>query len=239
MSAAPARPPAISQLIAEWVDHDRPGQDPITWDRSRWLAPPGEKPKYPSVVAFDRLLKALPNPIGRDHVRCHARRAGDSPAAATEAFVASMVWGFGRTGYAVFRTNRILDASPDAGERLHHIAKVLTDEGPVKGYRAMANEHRLKWLGPAFGTKYLHFCSAPDDPALVLDVLVATWLNEYCGTRLRPTRWSTAQYEHYLENMTAWSDGLCTPTELETLVFVAEASRRTGNQWAPQRAKTP
>ena len=101
----------------------------------------------------------------------------------------------------------------------------------------MANEHRLKWLGPAFGTKYLHFCSSPGDAALVLDALVAAWLNEHCGTRLRPARWSTAQYERYLVDMTAWSHGRCTPTDLETRVFVAEASRRNGNQWAKRSTR--
>ncbi len=239
MNASAPCPAAVAGLVTDWVADGRPGQEPIPWPRDRWLPAPGAHPRYPNVAGFRDLLEALPNPIGRDDVRAHARRAGDSPAAALDAFVASMVWGFGRTGYAVFRTNRILAANPDAGQRLHHIAKVLTDEGPLEGYRAMANQQRLTWLGPAFGTKYLHFCSDAHQPALVLDDLVATWLNEHCGTRLRPTRWSTAQYERYLTDMAAWSDGRCTPTELETLVFVAEASRRNGNQWAPQPAGTP
>ena len=84
-------------------------------------------------------------------------QAQKSPKKAVEAFIASMVWGFGRTGYGVLRTNRILSANPDAPEKLHHVAKVLAAEGPVEGYRAMANDDRLKWLGPAFGTKFLHY----------------------------------------------------------------------------------
>lgn len=230
-------PAAVSQLVTSWVDAGRPGQAPITWRRDRWVASQGEASRYPHVASFRSVLEALPNPIGRDDVRAYARHAIDSPTDAAEAFVASMVWGFGRTGYAVFRTNRILATSPDAADRLHHIAKVLSDEGPVEGYRAMANQQRLKWLGPAFGTKYLHFCSGPKHPALVLDDLAATWLNQHCGTKLRPTRWSIRQYEQYLTNMAVWSAGRCTPTELEILVFTDEASRRDGNQWAPQQPR--
>ena len=193
--------------------------------------------QYPYVAAHAGLIRGLPDRIGRPDVAALGAFAAQSPEDAERAFVASMVWGFGRTGYAVYRTNRILDDNPDAAVKLQHAARVLANDGPVEGYRAMANEQHLKWLGPAFGTKYLGFCSCPDNPALILDALVATWLNEYCGTALRPTRWSTAQYERYLANMAAWSAGRCTPTELETLVFVEEASRREGNQWAPRSTK--
>ena len=66
--------------------------------------------------------------------------------------------------------------------------------------------------------------------ALVLDDLVATWLNQHCGNRLRPNVWSTHTYEKYLDLMHAWAGSDCTAPELETLIFVAEESRRKGNQ---------
>lgn len=225
-------------LIDAWESDGRPDQDPIGWNRARWVPEPAAGRSYPCLNGLEELIAALPNPIGRADVREYARRACHGQRQALEAFVASMVWGFGGTGYAAYRTNRVLAASPDAAGHLQAVAQALRSHGPVEGYRAMANEHRLKWLGPAFGTKYLHFCSSPDEPALVLDALVATWLNEHCGSGLRPARWSTSQYERYLGDMSSWSDGRCTPIDLETRVFVAEASRRRGNQWAKGSAST-
>lgn len=221
-------PADLVALVEAWKKDGRPDQDPITWNRRRWLSDPDVRVAYPELTRFETLITELPNPIGRDDVRKLAQLASAGEREALDAFVASMVWGFGRTGYGAYRTNRILAVNPDAGRHLHAVALSLRSRGPVEGYRALANEHRLKWLGPAFGTKYLHFCSPPDAAALVLDTLVATWLNDHCGTRLVPTRWSTQRYEQYLDDMTAWSEGRCTPTDLETRVFVAEASRRSG-----------
>jgi hypothetical protein len=229
-------PEALVERIDAWIADDSPPQHPIRWDTERWL--PSAK-KYPHVAQHADFIQGLPNGIGRADVAALGAVAARSPEDAMQAFIASMVWGFGRTGYAVFRTNRILEKNPDAAVKLQRVAEVLADDGPVEGYRALANEQYLKWFGPAFGTKYLAFCSRPDNPALILDALVATWLNEHCGTALRPTRWSTDRYEEYLTDMAAWSAGHCTPTELETLVFVAEASRREGNQWAPSTGRRP
>ena len=233
MYALPVVPAAITQLIDDWAHAGRPLQQPIGWNRDQWFQLSTEDPRYPHVARFGHLLNDLPNPIGREDVRGFASLAASSPTAALEAFVATMVWGFGRRGYGAFRTHRILSANPVAGENLQRVAEVLLDDGAVEGYRAMANEQRLKWLGPAFGTKYLHFCSDRSDSALVLDDLVATWLNEHCSTQLQPTRWSTTQYGNSLSTMALWSTQRCTATELETLIFVAEASQRTNSQWAP------
>jgi hypothetical protein len=233
-------PADVAVLITDWMRAGRPAQQPIGWKRDRWLAGQGDQVRYPELSRFEGFLRSLPNPIGREHVRDIARSATKGEDEALEAFVASMVWGFGGTGYAAFRTNRILAVNSDAGERLRDVAQIVATDGPVEGYRALSKDRWLKWLGPAFGTKYLHFCSDPERPALVLDALVATWLNEFGGgIRLRPARWSTTQYATYLDAMTAWSAGACAPTDLEMLVFVAEATRRNGNQWAaPPEALT-
>lgn len=158
-------------LVAEWIAKGAPPQDGIGWRAKQWLPAPA---KYPRVAALADLIRTLPNPVRRTDVAVLGSRAAKSPKEAVQAFVASMVWGFGDTGYGAFRVNRILASDPYAAGKLYKVAQVLADAGPVEGYQVMANEQRLKWLGPAFGTKYLHFCSSADDPALVLDDLVAS-----------------------------------------------------------------
>ena len=238
MTPPSSTPEAITELIAKWKTDKTPAQEPIDWNRERWEAPDS---RYPKIASHKTFIKGLPNPIGREDVRGYGADASRSTAKAVEAFVASMVWGFGGTGYGVYRTNRILTVNPDAPQRLHDVAEILKSDGPVEGYRAIANsdQSRLKWLGPAFGTKYLYFCSPDDNPALVLDALMAAWLNKHCEPsepKLRPWQWSTTKYEEYLANMTKWAGSACTPAELETIIFTAEADRRTGNQWSTKKS---
>jgi uncharacterized protein YjbJ (UPF0337 family) len=61
-------------------------------------------------------------------------------------------------------------------ERLQTVAATVRSGGPVAAYTRLAHyrDSRLRHLGPDFGTKYLAFCSAEDQPpALILDRLVA------------------------------------------------------------------
>ena len=229
MTPPSSTPEAITELIAKWKTDKTPAQEPIPWNRKRWEAPDS---RYPKVASHKTFIKDLPDQIGREDVRGYGAKASESPTRAVEAFIASMVWGFGGTGYGVYRTNRILTVNPEAPKRLHRVAEILKTDGPVEGYRAMANsdQSRLKWLGPAFGTKYLYFCSPEDNPALVLDALMAAWLNKHCGTKLRPWQWSTTKYKEYLANMTKWAGTACTPAELETIIFTAEGRRRDDNK---------
>ncbi len=233
-------PPAVVRLVDSWVAEGSPPQEPIRWSPERWLAGSDRYPRaegYSGIV--EEVVAALPARLARADVAKFGASAADGAEEALMAFVATMVWGFGRTGYGVFRTDRILAVNKDAAAKLRHVAQVVRNDGPVEGFRMMANDDRLKWLGPAFGTKYLHFCSTPDKPALILDDLVATWLDEHCDTSLRPLRWSTKLYDRYHTSMTGWADGRCAVTDLETRVFVAEATRREGNQWASTNSAGP
>lgn len=103
------------------------------------------------------------------------------------------------------------------------------------GVRALGDSGvpRLPGLGPAFGTKFLYFCSPPGDrTALILDSLVAAWLRTDTGLRLHEAHWSAPTYQRYLEVMSRWAaETAVTADELEACIFQAEA-RGTGSQWA-------
>jgi hypothetical protein len=98
-----------------------------------------------------------------------------------------MAWGYGRVGYGPYRVHRVLETTLDAGSILQSAAGELGSGGPVRAY-VLLGEHgaaRLPGLGPAFGTKFLYFCSPSGaSPALILDRLVADWLREHAGLRL-------------------------------------------------------
>jgi hypothetical protein len=160
--------------------------------------------------------------------------AATSPEAAMRAFLTAMVWGYGWVGYGPFRVQRILAATPDAPGRLQDAAGELTRGGPMRAYRLLGDRGvgHLRWLGPAFGTKFLYFCSPPSRPALILDRLVANWLRANTDLRLNPVPWSSQAYGRYLTTMTGWAAELdLAADELEACIF-GEQAKLVGGQWA-------
>jgi hypothetical protein len=92
---------------------------------------------------------------------------------------------------------------------------------------------RLVGLGPAFGTKFLYFCSPPgDQPALILDRLMSRWLRDNAGLAFNEIRWSVSTYRRYLTTMYGWADELAVASdELEMCIF-SEQAGLAGSQWA-------
>ena len=181
------------------------------------------------------VLAGLPDTLDRQAVAAHGRAAASGCREAETAFIIVMIWGFGSVGYGPWRTRRILDSTPDPAQRLCGTARKLRADGPVAAYAEMAGQRRLRWLGPAFGTKYLHFCSdeRSADAAIILDRLVADWLRSNTRLSINSVPWSVPAYSRYLNHMARWSKELkITAAELECCIFQSEASQRARSQWA-------
>jgi hypothetical protein len=222
-----APPKRMVELVRDNADreHLQPG---IWWPRDRW-----ERwlPQHRS------LFEVLPDLVSREDVRQVAREADDSGVGAERLFVASMVWGFGRVGYGPYRTNRMLASNPAIAEKLQQVRHCLTSRGNIDAYRLMADPSacRLQWLGPAFGTKFLHFASPEDatETALILDRIVASWLREHAGLHFSPLNWRPSVYSRYLTVLHSWARELGVPAErLETLIFLD--ALEPGSQWSPR-----
>jgi Putative 8-oxoguanine DNA glycosylase OGG-like protein len=220
--SAPAS--ALDQLVREWTADGRPRQVGIEWPRDRWVkAFPEHRP----------LLRDLPHLLDRDAVRRVAGRAPESASASQEAFIATMAWGFGWVGYGPYRAAVML-ATPDATARLQRVAQTVRAGGAVAAYQRLAGDCRVRGLGPAFGTKFLAFCQAPDDrpTALIHDALVSAWLTANGRPDLVSDGWSVERYEAYLDQMHRWAETLdIEPEVVEYLMFQSVANER-GNQWA-------
>jgi hypothetical protein len=219
-------PSAVGRLVDEWRSAGSPSQGGIEWPRQRWMD------QFPAHVP---MLAVLPDRLSRPLVRQACRDAAGTPAAALDAFIAVMAWGYGRVGYGPYRVAQVLASVPDPGERLQAAAGELARGGPAAAYVLLGDSgvSRLPGLGPAFGTKFLYFCSpAAGRTALILDRLVAAWLRANTGLRLNEARWSAPTYQRYLEAMSGWAaEKAITAEELEACIFEAQA-RGTGSQWA-------
>jgi hypothetical protein len=218
-------PVAVHRVVDAWRSEGSQPQAGIPWPRRRW------RNQFPHHSAT---LAALPDALSRGTVRRASRDALESPAAAERAFLVAMVWGYGEVGYGPFRVERILSSTTDATARLCAAARVVARDGMMGGYGHLASAAgRLRYLGPAFGTKFLFFCSPSSQrPALILDRLVATWLAENAGMSLDHVSWSPPTYKRYIETIYAWAHAEdMQPADLEECIFTAQA-RRAGSQWA-------
>jgi hypothetical protein len=196
-------------------------QPSIEWPQARWIA------AFPQ---RHRLLSDLPALLSRVVVRDTCGNCSGTPRGAVDAFIVSMAWGYGRAGYGVFRTQRVLSgAGADAGLALDRARHLVVEQGALAGYEHLAGPGRLLGLGPAFGTKFLFF---QNEDALILDKLIADWFLAVEGSGLRPTTWSSDRYGHYLETMRDWAQeaGL-SAVRLEEAAFT-EIARARGSQWA-------
>jgi len=162
--------------------------------------------------------------------------AADSEDAAITGFIVAMIWGFGTTGYGAWRTKRIIEHNPEIGPKLMTAARLQRDEGATTSYRYLSGPGRIRFLGPAFGTKFLHFSPTSDSgqQAVILDAVVSRSTRELIGSRVNPVPWRPHNYETFLSLLERVCRELCTtdrdlsPVDLERLLF---AHQRGKEEW--------
>ncbi len=225
-------PDALRRLVDEWEAEQRVGQHGFKWPRGKWLDRLPEHRSY---------LETLPIELDRACVIKRSADADRSPTSALHAYLTMMAWGMGTSGYGWWRTQRILTAndSADPARWLQTAAQISREHGGPAAFSWSA-QHRLKFFGPAFVTKYLYFC-APErttEPALILDRLVGAWLARNAGWKLS-AGWRT-DYPGYVRTMTHWADDLSAqlthsekinPQDLEFLIFRNQARISRSPTW--------
>ena len=153
-----------------------------------------------------------------------------------EAMVIVYAWGWSTTPVGVTRAQPALGAGTSSWVRPCWQRATRRTRDPLAGYTALAGPHRVKGLGPSFGSKFLYFVSPDEQRALILDQLVADWLDRESALPLNPTPWSVRSYRTYLTTMDRWSSRLGIPDhQLEEIIFTEEATLRRLGAWAARR----
>lgn len=232
-------PSELREAFARWDRAGRPSAEPSPWRRTFWEAR----------VAVPEKLSSVP--IDREVATEWARRvtAGDRVSQA-QAFVVAMIWGHGPVPYGPYRTQRIMEQS-QFSDHLAEVTEATLYRGGIAGYRTVyehrwLGEHRdpgyLKWLGPAFGTKYLYFLTRahrPGEITPVLDDVVRRWFRAYVpqinveiGDWEHPDR-----YQAFVETVQEWGAELGIPSdEVEHLIFADQQTVDDGlwaEDWLP------
>lgn len=223
-------PAALSEAFAQWDGAGRPPASGSRWQRGPW-----EAAGVPLPARLD------PAPITRERVAEFAAAVtADDQDAQREAFVVAMIWGFGTVPYGPFRLARIM-AAPQFAAHLQELTVAILDGGAVEAYRFAHRRRRtessfLKWLGPAFGTKYIYFVSLGNgEVGPILDEVVRDWFRVHVsGINLWVGQWGwPARYEEYAATVSDWGERLgVSAGDVEYLMFAQQQSRDGNWRWS-------
>lgn len=175
----------------------------IPFDRSRWLPLLPDSDWWPPELDSCPTVSGRPR-VDRSTVFAVARRS-DTAEGRRHLLTAALVWGTGTKAQSVARRARIFqESSPQAIDaRLETVLGVLREKGAVEAYYAFNNDHRIKFLGPAFFTKVLYF-AGHEQPAgqwrpLILDSVVARAIRSTNhDEEWHRSGWTTPDYTRYL-----------------------------------------
>jgi hypothetical protein len=205
----------IRDLVANAEPH-KTRLHSVEWSHDQWQELGGSYPWVGSAV--NNLSAEDERRVSRGSLMDLAARAGSpySVIAARHLLVATLVWGWGKSG--PFRVKELIQAtnSDAGGRRLARIASTAAMDAETAYGDDLFDERgraRLRRLGVAFGTKFLYFASfagEPDVRPLIYDMRVCKALrrcSDY-ASRLRssgiehppsdPSHLRTKEYMTYL-----------------------------------------
>lgn len=250
-------PVPLQTAFDRWVAVGRPKDAPTVWSKPSW-----EK-SLARATPVRELLGGWPadlkgDPLRRVHVTTFAAGVTmEDRASQLKAFLAAMIWGYGRVGYGPSRVARML-TEPRFLDDLAELTRVTLEEGGVAGYQrvrdARHGEQRdrgfLKHLGPAFGTKYIYFLTKAQPVegrgvAPVLDSVVRMWFRKNVDDQATNVEigdgWGYAErYATYVETMRAWAEELgIAADDVEQLIFVSRQTEVGGGRAEPWSDASP
>ncbi|MGW5721588.1 8-oxoguanine DNA glycosylase OGG fold protein [Amycolatopsis sp. NPDC003865] len=227
-----AAPAALKAAVQRWRERGEPPQPPSSWSRPAWLR------YFPQHHAF---LSALPERIDRAEATRHTAHARTAEGA-EQAFLVAMIWGYGPVGYGPWRSARVLTDNTRAAERLAEVACIAQDDGGAAAFRSLADK-RLRYLGVAFGTKYLRFVTAAkssEHATPILDAVVRRWLVTHARLPLNIDDWRPSTYDRYVALLTSRATELdLTADHVEELIFRSAISQAGSALWGEEWMRAP
>jgi hypothetical protein len=187
--------------------------------------------------------RRLPEPIGKLHGTGLVQLSrGDvfsiadhdpSPEAAIQLLWYSLAWGLGtRAPRLHARLDGIAEDEGEAANLLMEAWELVRNEADQeKAYSVLTTDRgrgRIKWLGPAFSTKFLYFAqgSTVIPRYVILDEVVATNLRPTAWPSAPSTAWWPSTYGAYCLLMKNWAEKAqlrsgheTTPDQIELAVF--------------------
>ena len=168
-----------------------------------------------------KFLKSVAKNLNRKSFRkvCSQR----STYSIREKFLAVMLWGYGPYAVGAARTLKITKEQ-EFESRLKEVYNLAKRGRHIDAISFMAIDP-IKGFGPAYGTKFVYFCSPKNVCAPIYDKRVRDWLGKYAknelyGASLHRIQWHTNSYLAWSQWLQVQAKLLKTNWEdLEYLIF--------------------
>lgn len=129
------------------------------------------------LLDHSNFLESINRPITRNDVFEKLKSAGRNDEQLVEAFVMTMVWGFGSWPVGPYRTSVMLESGGRSiGEQLRQVRDLCQNTDEISRRGAYDTLLSLEQCGPAFATKFMYFLSPQNCRIPIFDNVVATWL---------------------------------------------------------------
>jgi hypothetical protein len=182
----------LSDLAELWKANGKPEQESFQWSKTsfRWQS---------ALKEYAQFIDTLEPTLNRTQVK---NIVCDQSVDIISRFIASMIWGYGEVGYGPFRVKGIL-SNPDLDSKLQSTFDLANQGYWLESY-ARLRDCKIKGLGPAYGTKWLFFCSGPGQEMPIYDSVIAKWIasnasEDFLGIPTSSEYWRPLTYKTYVE----------------------------------------
>jgi hypothetical protein len=121
----------------------------------------------------------------------------------------TLAWGGGMKARLMNKRLDSITADPARATEALRTAAAAARTSPADAFEVLYPLGRtfLKYLGPAFFTKYLYFAGggSPTHPCVILDRVTADRLRSHGWGGVRSAGWSTSTYVRYCELLACWA----------------------------------
>ena len=124
----------------------------IKWNPRNW--------EIPQLAKFETQIAKFANSclrVGDSHVILRGQVIKDSETI-EDVFIGAMIFGYGLVGYGASRVGRVIRENPDLIAKLNRQYEAAA-EGPAPSWHSHTKEAKVRFLGPAFATKFAYFAA--------------------------------------------------------------------------------
>jgi hypothetical protein len=211
-------PEKVIQLKTEFQSA-QPLKQSIRYHIDSWIT------HLPVVIEVGYIRDSFPGIISRENIISLAKQAYKSGNVQDirTLFLATMIWGYGTTGYGPWRTSEMFN-SLNFSDILENSFHYISQDKILKAYNIL----NIKRCGPPFFTKYFYFCgysAGLRKYPLILDTRVWEALRDRINidtTRFvkKSTWWYPEGYLRYVDTLHDWAEELnCEAHNIEFVLF--------------------
>ena len=222
----------ISSRLEEWRLRKSLPHNSATWQLKPWVNVFPDKTEFLTQLHMQNL-----GSIDRTLIKSIVRNSFLT-SNVVDGFLATMIWGYSNNSTGPYRTSKIINQK-DFESNVSNSYDYLLKSNTKKAFDTLIT-NGPKYLGPAFGTKYLYF-AAPKSllPApVILDSLISEALATWGNFHIDSQKASSNDYLEYINYMAQEAENLGMDSEcLEMIMFTEQSKLKENSSWSNRQSR--